>query len=322
MVFRVDLPRGAGWALAALLLTSCAGQMGACKLLGAIDLPVTTRNRSFSTNMLIDGAPATMRIDTGSFVDLLTEATAKRLGLRQSRSGDLSMRGIGGQQTLSLATSHAVSLGGARATNVDFLTIGDRDFSTDMDGVLGMPFLEPYDDDLDFAHGHLRLIAPQGNCSEPASPLTGTVFVVPLLRAYNSGSPIIAVVIRGVKLHAVIDTGSPFSLLFRSTALRIGVPADKALRETRQSIRGFGPNRKPAAFGRLRLAIQIGGLDINNLPFALIDDIYDRPADMLLGYDFVMAVHVWISHSSKTVLLQYPAEATPTGGPPVGGPGG
>jgi hypothetical protein len=33
--------------------------------------------------------------------------------------------------------------------------------------------------------------------------------------------------------------------------------------------------------------------------------------DMLLGYDFAKTVHLWISHSSQTVLMQYPAQPTP-----------
>jgi hypothetical protein len=58
-------------------------------------------------------------------------------------------------------------------------------------------------------------------------------------------------------------------------------------------------------------AITIGDVTLNHLPVAIMDTRSDDDTDMLLGLDFLSRVHVWLSFSSHTVVMQYPARPSP-----------
>jgi hypothetical protein len=62
---------------------------------------------------------------------------------------------------------------------------------------------------------------------------------------------------------------------------------------------------------RISPPVVIGDLTISNMPILVLDQRHANDADMLLGYDFVTRVHVWISRSSDSVIMQYPPAATP-----------
>jgi len=313
MAFRDKLLHCWAVPLVCLALAACgsAADRGKCELNAAVDLPVTTSHRAFFTDITIDGGNVHVEIDTGMFENLLSEDTARRLQMRQQKLYGVAARGIGGTSDLSLAVSHSVTVATARATNVGFLTVADWTFAAGADGLLGMPFMAPYDDDLDLADGHLRLIETHGDCAAVTPPLLGSVYELALEKAGQSDTPVITVTIRGIKLRAAIDTGAPTSLLFRSAARRLALPVDRILSETKTNISGIGPRQPRAAYGRLLLPMEIGGLDISNLPVAIADEDSGSGVDMLLGYDFVTVVHVWISHSSHAVIMEYPPHPTP-----------
>jgi len=313
MKLRHELPRCPAALLICVALAACAGaaDRGKCEMNDAVDLPVTTRHRAFFTDITIDGGTAHVQIDTGGFENLLTAETASRLKLHQEQLYGMSTNGIGGRQDLNLAISHSVTVGTAQAKKVGFLTVAHWGMGSDVDGLLGMPFLAPYDDDLDLANGHLRLIETRGDCSAAVPPFVGSVYKVDLEREGPSDTPVVTVAIKGIKFRAAIDTGAATSLLYRSAARQLGLPVDRLLSETHARIGGIGPYQPRAAHGRLRLPVEIGDLDIAKLPVTIADENSKNRIEMLLGYDFVTTVHVWISHASHSVLMEYPPHPTP-----------
>jgi len=317
MSFRHELPRCWATPLICLALAACAGapDRGKCEMNDAIDLPVTTRHRAFFTDITIDGGNTHVQIDTGSFENLLSADTASRLKMHQRKLYGISANGIGGSQDVSFAISHSVTVGTAQAKKVGFLTVAHWAMGSDVDGLLGMPFMAPFDDDLDLANGHLRLIEAHGDCSGAAPPFVGSVYKLGLEKVSLSDTPVITVAIEGIKFRAAIDTGAPGSVLFRSAARRLALPVDHILSETKTRIGGIGPFQPRAAYGRLRLPVEIGGLDVSNLPVAIADEDSPDGIDMLLGYDFVTTLHVWISHASHSVLMEYPPHPTPIAAP-------
>jgi predicted aspartyl protease len=284
--------------------------------LGAVaDLPITTVDRAFFTDITINGSTAHLQVDTGAYANLLNEAALQRLGMTQQVVGSISLGGVGlGERPINMAVSDSVQVGAAHATHVAFATTSLDAFLPGVDGLLGMDFLAPYDDDLDLSAGHLRLVSTQGDCSTPATPLAGALYTVPLEKLGVSASPVVTVTIEGVKLKAVIDTGAMSSLLFRPAAERIGLPVDAILAAGQMPVTGLAPRPARGAYGRLVGPVLIGALQINNMPVAIADQRAESGVDMLLGYDFVSLVHVWISHSSHSVIMQYPARSTPVAG--------
>jgi len=57
--------------------------------------------------------------------------------------------------------------------------------------------------------------------------------------------------------------------------------------------------------------IQLGDLTLSHLPVTIADQARLGDTGVVLGYDFISRVHVWISHSSRTLIMQYPPSATP-----------
>jgi hypothetical protein len=66
-----------------------------------------------------------------------------------------------------------------------------------------------------------------------------------------------------------------------------------------------------AADVRIGAPLVIGDLTIMNMPIIVADQRRLPDTDILLGFDFVTRVHLWISHSSNTLIMQYPPVATP-----------
>jgi len=313
----MGFPRNA--AASCLALVSCAlagcgggGSGGTCTLGAAADLPVTTRRHAYFTDITINDGQAHLQVDTGAFTNLLSETAATRLGMAQRVLERARLVGVGtGERPMNVAMSDRVQVGAAHGEHVAFITTDARALPPDVDGLLGMDFMAGYDDDLDFAGGHLRLVAAHGECSKPASPLPQPVYTVPLERAGVSDSPAITITISGKPLKAVIDTGAATTLLFRPAAEQIGLPVEAILAAGHGTLGGVGLHPARGAVGRLNLPMEIGGLQIDHMPAAIADQRGPGDVDVLLGYDFVTLVHVWVSHSSRTVLMQYPARPTP-----------
>jgi hypothetical protein len=177
MGLRDELPHRWAVPLVCVALAACAdvADHGKCEMNAAIDLPVTTRHSAFFTDITIDGGNAHVEIDTGSFENLLSADAASRLRMHPQLLYGARVYGIGGSRTLSLAVSHSVTVGTAQARKVGFLTVEHWTLAPEADGLLGMPFMAAYDDDLDLVNGHLRLIETHGDCAGAAPPFPGSV---------------------------------------------------------------------------------------------------------------------------------------------------
>ncbi len=54
----------------------------------------------------------------------------------------------------------------------------------------------------------------------------------------------------------------------------------------------------------------MGDLVFGNMKVAVLDEAAGDDTDMLLGADFQTKVHLWISYSSHTLIMQYPPRAS------------
>jgi hypothetical protein len=64
----------------------------------------------------------------------------------------------------------------------------------------------------------------------------------------------------------------------------------------------------------------IGDLEVRNTDFYLIDQ--EGPIggpELLLGLPLMNRIHMWISHSSNTLIMQYPPSSSPDAKPVAGG---
>ncbi len=299
---------------ALLLLAACdPGQVGSCQLARAAVIPFTVQSHHVAISPLLNGEPTDMMVDTGAQLTTLTTLAARRLSLRlEPLPGHIE--GIGGTSQAYGFVARTLQIGRLHGRNFQLAAAnmgpaGRGDFG---DGLFGADFLAAYDVDIDVPGRDVILYKTTGLCAKPIAALDGDLYVVPLLAGFtsNDARPHIRVQIGGKTLVALVDTGAPYSVLFRDPARRIGL--DTASLSTDRHLRagGVGPGTRDAV-RHVLTPVTIGDLTVSHLPVAIIDEGAPQDADMLLGMDFMSRVHTWFSFSSHNLVLQYPLRPSP-----------
>ena len=269
-----------------------------------------------------NGAPFFIPVlfDTGASDNLITESTARRLGMSVHVSGHSYVEGIGGRSQAGEATSQHVSLGDAHGEDLKFSTVPDGMNFDEADGLLGMSFLHDFDLDLDIWGQRIGLYKAFGPCDAPYSAMAQPLYDVDLIKPSvdrdplrEEGqevdiSPAVTVVINGVALHGEVDTGSFRTTVFRDSARRAGLLSGEAIESG--TLSGVG-SRAIRGDVRISAPIVIGDFTLLNVPVVVADQKHLPGVDILLGYDFVTRIHLWISQSSNTLIMQYPPRPTP-----------
>jgi predicted aspartyl protease len=303
---------------ACLALAGCGGGAAtqSCQMVHVTDLKLEQQRRAFFTTIQINGQNSTVQFDTGSEDNLITEEAAHRLGMAVNVSGWDYVEGVGGSQMSGVARSRDVRLGDAHGERLEFTTVPNRANKFSGDGLLGMSFLHGFDMDIDFWGRRIGLYKGIGDCGSPRAALSQPLYAVDLIADPSGVRPEVFVSINGARLRAVIDTGAEETVIFRVGARRAGLLSGEVLGSSESS--GVGPRAVKSDL-RISAPVVIGDLTVNNMPVEVVDQrslgVSDQrktgETDMLLGYDFVTRVHLWISHSSNTVIMQYPPQASP-----------
>ena len=276
----------------------------------------------------INGQLANLVLDTGSSGTALDLDAAARLGVSLHRSR-LEDFGIGGSSHAYYGVAARFALGGlvANGQAMGGVVLPDGLRARGIAGILGADMLAPYDVDLDLTGGHAILFDHQDGCPAPAVAMPRPLYSAPLLAGGTSTVPAVRMRVGGVALRAVVDSGAPSTIMFRTAAARLGIDLAGLRAAGHQTSGGFGP-RRVGSFVHVLGEVRIGGLSLRDVPVEIIDqagpgsgarfasllaDNRFAPAsvaDVLLGADFLRRVHVWISHSSQLLVMQYPARAS------------
>jgi clan AA aspartic protease (TIGR02281 family) len=311
-----NISRAAFWFALLLVpvIAGCeSGAPDACKIAHATDLVLTYQHGHILTPATLNGVETNMILDTGAQGTLVTKAAATRLHLPLMFTGG-HVSGVGGSRSLYLFYAHSFRLGELHGENLQ-LTVSDATFDTydrPVDGLFGADFLATYDIDLDLLEHKARLFKVISGCSRPNALLDQPLFEADLVHGGPMGdaSPFVRVEIGGKTLLAVVDSGAPNTVVFRSAARRLGVDLDSLAHDPHFAATGVGPNAR-AAVRHVMAPITVGEVTVSNLPVAIVDERMPGGIDMLLGMDFLSRVHVWLSFSSHTMIMQYPPKASP-----------
>jgi predicted aspartyl protease len=300
-------------AILAVALAGCAsGPPGECKLARVAELPLHRLGRHVLVDGKINGQPVTLVFDTGSFTSIITPEAAERLHLSMLQAMVGEAHGIGGSSTLSLMTARTLELGDAHGRNFTFTSgrVGVIGENFRADGLLSSDLFSKWDIDLDFRAKRIALFLPVGDCSRPAAFLTGPLYEVPLLPFENDKRPMVRVTIGGKQFTALIDTGAAQTTLFRHAAAQLGLHVGDLTSDRAVPLVGIGPRVVHSVLHVIE-PVEIGDLTVKNMPVDLVDEASGDRTDMLLGADFQARVHLWISYSSRTLIMQYPALPSP-----------
>jgi predicted aspartyl protease len=280
----------------------------ACRMTLTSRLPLTPDSGHLLVPVTLDDKPAELIFDTGSFTTLLSLTAVARLGLRHMSGEEFNgllatVSGIGGDKPAMGVTARTVNIGGLTGRNYNFLA-ADIAFPPS-DGLLSTDLISQFDVDLDFPEDQVVLYRPIGDCHTPAAFLASPLYAVPLRPIGEDRRPRVTVSIGGQDVVAMIDTGAPHSAIFRRAAERLGLRIDDLAADAHGTAGGIGP-RTVASVTHVFEPVTIGDLTFEHLPVDILDDRADDEVEMLLGADFQRQVHVWISYSSHTLIMQYP----------------
>ena len=308
-----------------IALLCCLGPdaaRAACTLDAVAVLPTVAYKGHYVVAADINGKRANLIADTGATTTNLKIASAPRLGVSLSRrdrdnqgigGGEHAYRGFAATLRLSQLILHGKFVGGTGS-------LADPQ----IDGLLGMDLLTQYDIDLDLIGQHIILFEPSGACSTPTVAMPGPLYSAPLAKIRDDALPEAEVLVDGKHVRALLDSGSPTSVLFRNAASQLGLDLTQFNGPDHHNSRGVGPNRI-RSFTTVLPRIRIGSFILRNFPvevldqpgFAidrsrtgslLVDDDDGRVGgeQLILGADFLQSVHVWISHASHRLIMQFP----------------
>ncbi len=300
------------WLIGLAVLVSPGAQGGQCTMARVSELPVRFLHGHALVQASLNRYPATLIFDTGAFTSLLSDAAVDRLQLRRMQGEDVRnalgiVSGIGGRRSARFVTAHTVELGGLHGRDYNFVA---SDFGVGWaDGLLSIDLISQFDVDLDVAEAKIVLYRPTGDCSAPAAFLAGPLYSAPLEPEGVDRRPRVKVSIGGRALVALLDTGAPRSAIFRSAAQQLGLRAQPAPASQDGWVSGVGPSRV-AATQQMLSDVSVGDLDLARLPVQVLDGSLDDDVQMILGADFQAQVHVWVSYSSHTLIMQFPARGS------------
>lgn len=286
-------------ALAALLPAASAG---ACRVeLRAEALAALAEGFAVAPARL-GGRAVSMVLDTGAEGMLVTPDAADALGLRRDPARRVRVLGTGGQAVAEVAALPTLEFGGLAWTALSAPVVavpGLPAADPAVAGLIGAPVLASgHDLDLDLPRGRVRLHGVE-NCPDGIRPFAPPYVTLPM-RLSASRQPLVPVLVNGVELRAVLDTGSRGTVLTEEAARRAGL--GRPLREDVTS--GMGGAATLVRWHQAR-EVRVGWEALPGMVVG-VAALDGGEADMLLGMDYLAARRVWVSYAGGRVFLQAP----------------
>lgn len=297
------------WLVATAALAGLPGAAAAapCKIGRLAELQITMHGMAPWTAVQIDGKDQSFIVDSGAFFSTLTPAKASELGLRLDPAPwGLRVIGVGGEAAgVRIATVKTMVFSGYPVPRVEFLVVGQGGDGSA--GLLGQNFLHLADDEFDLAKGVVRLIKPI-DCGRmplaywvhPGSPYNA----VEKLHGGEKDSQIYAdVTVNGVRLRATLDTGATATVISSRAAARAGLTPQMEGAKPLGAAHGVGAHLSrtwTVPVGDFKF----GDEEVRNTRLQ-IANIELTGSDMLLGADFFLSHHVYVSNSQGMIYFTY-----------------
>jgi len=292
-------------ALAGAIFASPA--LADCQLSKLPDLQVTMRGPRAMVHATIDGVDGLFMVDTGAFFSSATASAVARFNLQQEPAPfGLYAEGLGhGDIQMSVAKVKDFVIDGLPLHRMDFIVL-DRGLGEAIDGSIGENILGAPDVEYDLGNGAIRLFKPTGcrNADLAYWATTQTDSVVDNEAEGELQPPVVFVTVNGVKIKAMMDTGSPRSLLSTSAAARAGIkPGDPGVVVNGFAV-GLAAHSQLTTWRAQFASFKIGGEEIKNTPLRF-GDIAMQNIDMLLGADFFLSHRVFVANSQHRIYFTY-----------------
>lgn len=313
--------RGRGWLRAVVLATvgllPAAPAMAECKVARMAELPVTLIGRRAMVGARFGTHDTRFIVDSGAFYSTLSRASAAEFGLSTEPAPPwFRVRGVNGDSAVSIAKARDFSLSGIPIPGANFV-VGGSDTGTA--GLLGQNILGLGDVEYDLPHGAIRLMRVSG-CGKVALAYwtAGKPFSTVPLEHGDDGPwrphTIGTVLVNGVRMRAVFDSGAESTVMTLAAAKRAGItPASPGV--VAVGYNGGLGSRQLATWLAPFDRIDLGGEILSHPKFRIADIGID--GDMLVGFDFFLTHRIFVSNADHQLYMTYEGGPvfglTPTG---------
>lgn len=291
--------------LTGLALHAPATAAASCQVGKLAEIPLTMSGRRAVVATQINGREARFILDSGAFFSTIAEPTAAQFGLivRPFDNNKRRLQGIGGSTSLQITTAKDFRIAGQTLGFVDFV-VGGSD--TGYAGLLGQNLLAIGDAEYDFPHGAVRLMEAKG-CRDTnlAYWADGKPVAMVGIEPLGPGQrrTVGTVLVNGIKMKALFDTGATGTLMALSAAKRAGLTPDTPGVTPIGYTVGIGTKRVQTWRGRLD-KIDIGGEAIAKPWVAIADQTFEGH-DMLIGIDFFLSHRIYVSNATQRMFVTY-----------------
>jgi tetratricopeptide (TPR) repeat protein len=287
-----------------LLLVTRPAAADTCTIRYEQVLPVTMTNMRPEIEAIVNNRKVRFVLDSGAFYSVITPGTAAALGLpvRPGPRG-LTMRAAGGAVKPGLVTIETLQVAGGTFHQITFLAGGSEVGDGDA-GVLGQNFLRS-DVEYDLANGVVRLALPQDCIEDPVYWAGGTGYSTVDLVPFDRNPLAITtyVEVNGRRLKAQFDTGAGTSFLTLAAARRLGIdPAAHGVAQAGLS-HGFGRNTFRTWIMPID-SFRLGDEEVKHTQLRVGDTTFGG-IDMLIGADFFLSHHIYVSTTSRRMYFTY-----------------
>jgi predicted aspartyl protease len=281
-----------------------------CHPVASAVLPMRLYHGHFLVEIDINGRSLPMMIDSGAQHSTITPTMAQALGLETNERHRVRVRGVGGVSQPTLAvTASRLTFGNSQRLGYDLTVAEIARAGEDGDpqapaGLLAADLLSSYDVELDFPRQTmtLYLTSSVSRCAGDFVPWSAVHDRIDAVHSAENAL-LIPVALESHPVLALVDTGAQRSLVSHDAALAAGVDPAVLAQEPMGALTGM--NGMSVAAHRHRFeSMRVGRATFTRAP-VLVQDPSDKPAEMLLGLDFLRWRKVWLSYATGQVFLQF-----------------
>lgn len=294
--------------LATLSAPAAAQDKPACQYVQLAKVPLHYTGAGLQVTMdgAINGTPAVMLADTGSFETYLSRTGTEKRGL-QLRPTAHQIYGVGGKSQLYTARLDSFAAGPAKSSQGWVQVIGDMGEAPAFDAIVGAPYLLQADMELALADKEMRFFRPIGCEKTWLAYWSQDANVIPFeinQTSNRAANPPFTIEVNGQKMLAIIDSGATYTSIDANAAERAGLKVGNAEVVRFGTSSGVGAQR--IASWRARVTtMKIGDETVRDAEVALMDTQGQMGVDVLLGDDFLRAHRVLFAMSQKRIYLTY-----------------
>ncbi len=293
--------------LGLVCLSSGAGAVEAfpaeCRLTLAASLPITMARGHITVPVRVNGILRSFAIDTGGFASSITQAVVSEQNLKTYGIHHAHLRDIGGNDAELYASVDTLLIGNQKDDNARLMVMDTGGLA---DGLIAPDLLRNFDVEIDFANAVVNLFRPHP-CSGRAVYWTDDYFTLPM-DVTEQGHIRVDVMLDGKPMRALVDTGSPATLIGKDTA-QSDFKVDQAQGNVENAAAGTMTGSSGGAIDAVPhrfTSLQLGGINIKNpvLLLASSDRNWrDEYSGLLLGMRDLRNFHLYVSYRERKLYL-------------------